>query len=60
MDLLGDEAGEIEAGTAEVVRGDVLKDAGLGSPGIEVDGEATRAVAVRKGVHELTMRSGSG
>ncbi len=53
VDLLGYEAGEIEAGTAEVVRGDVLKDAGLGSPGIEVDRGGHTAVAVRKGVHEL-------
>ena len=53
VDLLGYEPGEIEAGTTEVVRGDVLKDAGLRAPGIEVDRGGHRAVAVRKSVHEL-------
>ncbi len=37
VDLLGTSAGEIEAGTPEVVGGNVLKDAGLCSPGVEVD-----------------------
>ena len=46
VDLLGDGAGEVEAGTAEVVRGDVLKDAGLRSPGIEVGRGGRGAVAV--------------
>ena len=53
VDLLGNGAGEVEAGTAEVVGGDILKDAGLGSPGVEVDRRGRGAVAFRKGVHEL-------
>ena len=42
VDLLGNGAGEIEAGTTEVVGGDVLKDAGLRSPVVEVDGRGAR------------------
>ncbi len=48
VDLLGNGAGEVEAGTAEVVRGDILKDAGLGSPGIEVDRGGRRGCCLRQ------------
>ena len=60
VNLLGDGAGEVEAGTAEVVGGDILNDAGLGSPGIEVDRGGAIAVAIGKGVHELDHAVGFG
>ena len=61
VDLLGNGAGEVEAGTTEVVGGDVLKDAGLGFPGVEVDRRAARGCCPRAKVFmNWTMRSGSG
>jgi hypothetical protein len=60
VDLLGNCAGEVEAGTTEIVGRDILKDTGLGSPGVEVDRRAHRAVALGKGVHKLNHAVGLG
>ncbi len=60
VDLLGNDAGKVEARTAKVVSGDVLKDAGLSSPGIEVDRRGRIAVAVGIGVHEPDHAVGLG
>ena len=60
VDLLGNGAGEIEAGTAEVVGGDVLKDAGLGTPVVEFGGRRAGPVTVRGDVHELDHAVGVG
>ena len=40
VDLLGHIAGEVEAGTAEVVGSDVLEDVGLLLPVVEVGGRS--------------------
>ena len=61
VDLLGNGAGEVEAGTAEIVGGDILKDAGLGFPGVEVDRRGRRGCCpAAKVFMNCTMRSGSG
>ena len=53
VDLLGVVAGEVEAGTAEVVGRDVLKDAGLRLPVVEVGRRGGGAVAFRRCEQEL-------
>ena len=60
VDLLGNDAGEVEARATEIVGGDVLKDAGLGFPDVVVNRRAAGAVALRKGVHELHDALGLG
>ena len=60
VDLLGNGAGEVEAGTTEIVGSDILKDAGLGFPVVEVHRRAHGAVALGKGVHELHHALGLG
>jgi hypothetical protein len=62
VDLLGNDAGEVEARTTEIVGSDILKDAGLGFPDVVVNRRAAGAVALGRGVHELhdTVRLGIG
>ena len=60
MDLLGNGAGEVEAGAAEIVGGDILEYLVWALPGIEVDRRGDGAVALRKSVHELHHPVGIG
>ena len=61
VDLFRMVAGEIEAGAAEVVGGDVLKDAGgLLPPVIELGGRSGGAFAVRRCEQELDDAVGVG
>src|ERR1700728_295054 len=60
MDLLGNSAGEIEAGTSEVVCSYILKDTRLRSPGVEVLRRSGVARTVRRGVQEAYDAGGIG
>jgi hypothetical protein len=60
VDLLRNDAGEVEARTTEIVGSDILKDAGLGSPYVVVIGELMGPLPWGKVFMNCTMRSGSG
>ena len=60
VDLLRDGAGEVEAGTAEVVGGDVLEDFGLFAPEIELGRGSAGPGAVGREVHHLDDTVGVG
>ena len=60
VDLFGDGAGEVEAGSAEVVGGDILKDAGLLLPVVEFGDGGGRSVTAGLGDEELDQTIGLG
>ena len=60
VDLLGMVAGEVEAGAAEVVGGDVLKDAGLLPPVVELGGRSGGSFALGRCEQELDDAVGVG
>jgi hypothetical protein len=60
VDLFGDGAGEVEAGSAEVVGGDVLEDAGLCTPVVEFGGGSAGPLPVGLGIEELNDAVGVG
>jgi hypothetical protein len=60
VDLIGNDAGEIEPWVTEVEGSDVLKDGGLGFPGVEVHRRTAGPAPLRRGVHELHNAVGLG
>ena len=60
VDLLGNGAGEVEAGTTGIEGSHVLKDTGWAFQVLKLTGEATGPLPSGEVLRNCTMRSGSG